>query len=216
MEVTDTALTIGGDIRCDPEALEPSSTVPQIALESVSLDATYTFGTGSDSGLDLSLGVQVDIHPPETAFVQRPCTIKGSIKYDKGNWTLEASTTPLYGSALYSFFDPKAADATLSLLDKLELGGLELVYKYQSGVGSEFKFSGAIYLGDIELDLEYNYTPEKWYFTASLSARTEGSTLNSIIESITGEEDILPGFVGDIGIGDRRSEERRVGKECVP
>lgn len=205
MEVTDKALTIGGDIRCNPEALDPNPTVPQIALESVSLDATYTFGTGSGAGLELSLGVQVDIHPPETAFVQRPCTIKGSIIYDKGNWTLQATTTPLYGSALYSFFDPKAKDATLSLLDKLELGGLELEYKYSNGVGSQFKFIGAIYLGDIELDLEYNYTPEEWYFAASLSARTEGATLNSIIESITGEDDILPGFVGEIGIGDKDS-----------
>ncbi|KAF8418700.1 hypothetical protein EV426DRAFT_539292 [Tirmania nivea] len=202
VEVTDTALTIGGDITCDPTALEPSD-VPQISLESVTLDATYTFGT--ESSLDLSLGLQIDIHPPASATQQTPCTIKGSIKYDDGNWTLEATTTPLYGSALYQFFDPKAADETLTLLDKLEFGGLELVYKYSDGVGSEFKFSGAIYLGDLELDLDYNYTKEEWYFAASLSARTESSTLNTIIQSITGEENILPGFVGDIGIGDKNS-----------
>ena len=107
IEISSSDISIGGEITCTPPE---ASDVPTIALDLVTLDATYTL-KGEDKGLLLSLMVDVTITPPAAAKHQDPFTIEGSLEYDDGNWTLLATTTPLYGGALYQFFDPAAQDS---------------------------------------------------------------------------------------------------------
>lgn len=89
----------------------------------------------------------------------------------------------------------------MTLLEALEVQELKLEYNYQKGVANNFRFDGILALGELELDLQYTYDTGGWDFSASLGATSATSTLGSVIQSITGDdEDILPGFVSDIPI----------------
>lgn len=107
---------------------------------------------------------------------------------------------PLFASTLYQFFDPDAQGGVMTFLEALEIRELELEYNYKEGVANNFKFEGILVLGELELNLEYKYDTDGWSFDAVLGATTEQSTLGSIIESITGDTDLLLPFVADIPV----------------
>ena len=59
---------------------------------------------------------------------------------------------------LASFFDPSMSDEMVSILGKLEIAELVLDYNYTStGKASDFLFTGIITIGNLQLDLFYQY-----------------------------------------------------------
>ena len=125
---------------------------------------------------------------------------------------LSAGMSHLKGSALYSLFDPTAHDGTLALLQRLAIRKFDMNYIYVNGAGNNFNCSGILELGGLELDLDYWHKPLEWEFSAKLGAAVQKSKLGKVIESITGEKDCLPPFVGDIPLEVTDSE---VSMKCM-
>lgn len=204
LQIDQEAISFYGLITCnDPSGTE---TIPPVRLDRVELSSTYTYGGSGKGKLQLALNFDVVLTPPPGSDPEdpeddpEPTTLAGGIDYNAGDWTLTASMTPLDFATIYEFFDPQAQDEVLTVLGKIQVFELDLVYNYKSGVGSDFKFEGILLLGELELQVKYNYTPEGWTLDAILGATTEGATLGGIIEGISGEKDILPSFIGDIPV----------------
>lgn len=198
LEVDSTTVAFFGKITCEAP---PAGPVPTITLGLVSLDAKYTFGGSESKGqLDLVLDINVEIQAPAESQFQTPTTITGNLEYHDGAWKLYGSMSPLFASTLFQFFDPDARGGVMTFLEALEIRELELEYNYEKGVANNFRFEGILVLGELELNLEYIYNTGGWSFDAVLGATSETSTLGSIIESITGDTDLLLPFVGDIPV----------------
>jgi hypothetical protein len=199
LEIDSTTFAFAGTITCG-EPKNDVNKVPMISLGQVSLDFQYIFGGAQKGDFLLSLEVDVEISAPPESEYQTPTKITGSLDYDGAEWTLRGSMKSCFASTLYQFFDPDSRDEVMKSLEALELHSLDLVYHYQKGVGSDFKFEGSLLLGDLELDLTYKYDAKDWSFDAVLGAKDEKSNIGSILESITGDEDLLPPFVADIPV----------------
>lgn len=197
IEIDDTAIVFAGALTCTEP---PASGLPTIYLGKVFVDASYTFG--SPGTFDLSLRVQTLIKGQAGSAFEPDAVLYGTVQYESGNWHLSASLQDLYASTLYSFFDSDSRDGVMTFLERLSIRELSLQYNYlKEGGASDFTFKGIIFLGRLELDLNFVYNSDGWTFSAALGANsTESSTIAEIVESIIGPTDDLPPFVGNIKV----------------
>lgn len=198
LEIDGTGIEFSGAIMCDEPKRGPD---PTIYLGKIKLYARYTF---SGSIFELAFDMTALIEPPAQSKYQAPAMLIGKLGYDGAakSWKLNASLQDLYGSTMYSFFNQASIDGgVMTFLESLEIKYLGLEYDYLT-TGNEFHFTGTILLGELELDLNYDYTPKDWTFAAKLSQNTDTtSTIGEIVNSIIGSaSDDLPSFVSSISV----------------
>lgn len=216
IEIDDTGIAFFGAISCNPP---DAGNVPIIYLDKIGLDAKYTFGGGGGKGsFDLSFEMEALIQPNAGSQFQTPSVMKGAIKYNSGEWHLNASLQDLYASTLYSFFDNDSRDSVMTFLERLEIKTLALEYNYipaPGGAAKDFLFTGVILLGKLELDLKFTHDGKGWKFNAALGAdSTETTNIGDIVTSITGSTEDLPDFVTNIEVGKPNTADDLVSINC--
>ena len=191
---------VNGVVVCpDPD---PNESVPPVRLGQVGI--SMAFAWKPTTSFDLQLNMVVAITPQDTTRFQTALLL-GSLSYDtsggNSSWQLAGSLQDLNFGTLYSFFAKDSQDAAMSILENITIKELDLVYNYvksEGGSASDFQFNGAITLGELELDMAYTYTPEKWTITATLGTSEQTPTsVNSILSSVVDGID-LPDFVGNV------------------
>lgn len=174
------------------------STVPQLDLGMISLQASFVWGKKSD--FNISLGIRTLLEPGKNSKHQETASLLGSLAYSSTTgWKLKASVNDLYGSNLYEMFDPESAGHVIPLIDSLVIKKLQLDYQYANGVGSEFKFDGLILIAALQLKLNFTFKDKQgWKFTATLEAQDAKATLGDILASILPGDDLeLPSFLAN-------------------
>jgi len=85
-------------------------------------------------------------------------SINLDLEYNSGNWTLEASADNVQISQLSNYFDSGIVSHISSTVQSLTLKFLDIVYTFsKKGDASSFLFTAALVLGELELDLYYQY-----------------------------------------------------------
>lgn len=202
IEISETYMSFYGAVACEPP---PPGDIPTIYLGKIGLGAQYTWGT--DSSFELSFEMKMLMEPPEGS-PNPTVNLIGTVDYTRdsngGSWVLTGELSYLYASTLYSFFDKDSRDGVMTFLEQLEIQYLTLEYHYEptnGGAAKQFKFSGIILLGEMELDLDFNYDNAGWTFNARVGENTtQDTTVGSIVQSILGNEVVLPSFVSNIAI----------------
>ncbi|KAL8769556.1 MAG: hypothetical protein Q9209_004487 [Squamulea sp. 1 TL-2023] len=88
-----------------------------------------------------------------------PARLSLDIAYrSPGSWLLRGHVDDLSIGVLYDFFDSSVRDSAVKLLGDLSVRSLEMLYTYDAnGEASAFFISAALVLGELELDLSYEY-----------------------------------------------------------
>jgi hypothetical protein len=144
-------------------------------------------------------------------------------------WYLEAKANNIQLSQLANYFDSTVRTQAVASVGSLVVRSLDILYTFdQAGDASSFLFTATLVLGQLELDLYYQYvTPAvtsqsasslawagggqpaeastlppgtPWIFEAFLGSTSPTSTIQSIITSISPSGPTLPGFVGTIPV----------------
>jgi hypothetical protein len=94
-----------------------------------------------------------------------------SMTYSSGDWLLMGYAQDLTGAMLFQFFDPAFRDPLVSVLGKLKIPLLQMVYTYAKekdkngksvgGAATSFAFVGVIQVGELQLRLLYQYASSK-------------------------------------------------------
>jgi hypothetical protein len=87
-------------------------------------------------------------------------SITVTLGYDNSQgseWSLSGSVTNLSVALLASYFDINCSDGAMAVLGQINLSELDVFYVYTAGKASSFLISGTLLLGELELDLNYQY-----------------------------------------------------------
>jgi hypothetical protein len=76
---------------------------------------------------------------------------------NKSSWLMTAQVEDLSVGLLASFFDKEVQDGAMNILKNLTLRHLNIAYAHTSGQASSFYIYGILQLGELELDLSYQY-----------------------------------------------------------
>ncbi|KAF4947853.1 hypothetical protein FGADI_10091 [Fusarium gaditjirri] len=182
------------------------STVPQLDLGQIMLRASFDWE--SKSSFQLDLGITTLLHPGQHSKHQETAALIGSLSYNAGDWKLQAAVSDLYGSNLYELFDADSVDTVIPLIDSLLIKDISFVYNYTKGEGSSFNFVGDILLGELELQLNFDFMNQKgWTFSAHLEAQDKKATIGDIIASVIPGDDLdLPPFLADTPFSGKSGE----------
>ncbi|RYC86244.1 hypothetical protein BFJ63_vAg10886 [Fusarium oxysporum f. sp. narcissi] len=187
------------------------STVPQLDLGQIMLQASFEWN--SKSNFQLELGITTLLHPGKHSKHQDTAALMGSLSYSSGGtsggtWKLQASISDLYGSNLYELFDPGSVDTVIPLIESLLIKDISFEYDYSKGEGTSFNFRGDILLGELELQLKFDFVNQKgWTFNAQLTPQYKQATIGDIISSIIPGDDLdLPPFLADTPFSGKSDE----------
>ena len=152
---------------------------------------------------------RANVTPPSAVFA----ILLHFEKTDAGRiWSLRASARNLSVRLIRSFFDTDVQDGALAVMDRINLASIDIAYVFQGKNAASFLMTGVLQLGELELDLRYDYskgtnTISSWNFEALLRTGSPSSTIASIAESIVpGSSEKLPEFVGSIPVAPNASQ----------
>lgn len=145
----------------------------------VKVQAIIQNGSGSiTTSLQLSseMSIKVDnIDPPVKLYF-------GIAYRSPGSWLLHGQANDIPLSSLSNFFASSVRKSAMKMLGSIAIRSLDMIYTYDpSGEASSFFISAALILGELELDLSYEYASARLTTnetSASQIAKTEG--INSI------------------------------------
>ncbi|KPM41417.1 hypothetical protein AK830_g5110 [Neonectria ditissima] len=211
LEISNKSITCEGALGC--EEPDPEN-IPSLILSRIDLRAQYIWAPSRDFHLEFGFGATM--FPAETTML--PIELRGSLKYDTAGWSVSAGleTTGAKGAHFLDFFDvkPKStlskassptqmASSAAALVQHIQLNYLELEYLYnnprdhsQKNAAKEFHFKGSVSIGNLELNLQFDYMGKKlWTFkTTALASGSKPCTIKEMIDSITADGSIqLPG-----------------------
>lgn len=207
---------------------------PMISLESINLDASYTWGTTSpsQSGFSLRLDIALSLYlggglqdakddydDPELQYGSA-AQLYGQVLYDKGKWQITASVYDLSISHLLCFWDLEDRDSILQYFGKINIEYVKIKYEFNRKEGSNPKIPSRLLVeGQFEIDsvatLTMTYENEggdDWGFTAGLrpSDKTgDNATIGKLLSSFLDAELvlILPKAIKDADIAKGKGDE---------
>ncbi|EMD00390.1 hypothetical protein BAUCODRAFT_28742 [Baudoinia panamericana UAMH 10762] len=116
-------------------------------------------------------------------------------------WLLTSSINDLSVGLLSDFFDPTVRGGAMAILDKLTLRSLNIVYAYSSGVASSFFMFGVLLLGELELDLLFQYVGTE-------SKDKEATAYDTVMGSKDGKGSLPPAAQGSSNIPENSASKR--------
>ncbi|KAF1834718.1 hypothetical protein BDW02DRAFT_597979 [Decorospora gaudefroyi] len=110
-----------------------------------------------------------------------------NVAYREGDWQMLGYAEGLKGSMLAPFFDKEYRSSVVSVLGKLQIPSLQVMYTYDKqkvsgtkevgGVATSFAICGRVQVGELELRLFYQYTSSRaGEKTAANSTTSTGET----------------------------------------
>ncbi len=176
----------------------------------MALDLAISSDTGKQKTFSVDLFTKFTLSPkgnqditPANFALGLHCDKKpSSTGLDTTTWMLHGTAQNVSVGLLASFFDnDDSQDGVMAVMGKLNLRSLELLYTYQSQTASSFLITGVLVLGDLEMDLSYQYVSTLLGPTDStatsqyLDANPDGGKLPSNPDDhfTTGAKDNTPG-----------------------
>lgn len=226
-----TTINSTGTVPGAAPATAPEPAPGPISWDEIGVQAYHEDHGGASStniqvSTSISLGISSTFPPASLAIDAEFLT--------GGFWTLHGHVEDLSIGLFASFFHPNISASATGLLGTLALRSLDILYTFHSsGEASSFLITGALTLGDLELDLTYQFasgligptdktaaqiawaetlgnaqevvTPvggtSQWSFQATLGAQSPGSTVGSVVASLSPDTyKALPAFVRDIEV----------------
>lgn len=123
----------------------------------------------------IDVGCAMSLNPPDGSDIS-PATLIVDLGYDNTNgseWTLSASLNNLSVALLGAYFDLTANVGAMDVLGGLSLASLNAFYAYTGGKASSFLLSGVLTLGELELDLNYQYISKTYHVPGSKTAAAQ-------------------------------------------
>ena len=193
-EVSTDQISFYGNMIVDPdEAVDPTKQ-PWLVLESISINAVYSWSTKS---LAFSFRAELLLQP-RTPLPTYVSVIDLEIDYVSNNksWTVIGTLDSLCVGSLYSLFPSADNEYVMDLMEDILINNFTIVYHHENNFTS-FASSAQILLSEVELDLTFNYDTNGWRFDALLSSYSStGVNLGDFLSGISSElGSILPDFV---------------------
>lgn len=126
-----------------------------------------TGGSPSKATTSLQVSTTVTLAPKDgddTGIAPATLHVGASFSSADGetSWIVRASVQDLSVALLANyFFDNTSNDGAMAVLGKLNLSSLNMIYTYDAGLASSFLITGVLELGELELDLSYQYVSSK-------------------------------------------------------
>lgn len=153
-QVTSKTLSLAAQLIAPPPP-PPTSTDPQVPAPFIWDELGVRLVVGS--GL-FSCSLATDFLLENPLDLTDLGMIGVNIDYQSGDWLLSGFAQNLNGAMLFDFFDPNYKKSLLSVLGKLEIPQLQVVYTYAAGgTATSFAFVGVVQVGLIQLRLFYQY-----------------------------------------------------------
>jgi hypothetical protein len=137
-----------------PTAFSWDEAAVDVTVRTVQTKKTYSIDVFS------SFTINPPPLPPDHAPVL-PASFALGLHCDKSGeettWILRAGAQNVSVGLLRSFFDPSDADGAMAVMDKINMKTLNIIYTYSGKTASSFLMTGILALGELELDLSYQY-----------------------------------------------------------
>ncbi|KAL2214623.1 hypothetical protein CC79DRAFT_153986 [Sarocladium strictum] len=125
------------------EAKPPPPVPPAISLEMVHLAASYTWGTTNPKAngfkfelaiaVDLLLGGKLNTEEGDDEQYDKAAKLTGLVKYDRGDWTIQAAVQDLSIQHLLQFWDLDDRGPISDFLGKINIDFIGIKYEYKNG-----------------------------------------------------------------------------------
>ncbi|KAJ9607108.1 hypothetical protein H2200_008180 [Cladophialophora chaetospira] len=100
--------------------------------------------------------------------------ISVTLAYDNStgssDWLLLGSVTNLKVAHIADLFDDDCSEGAMAVLGQLDLASLDVLYAYSAGKASSFLVQAVLKLGDLELDLSYQYVKKALHIAGTKTA----------------------------------------------
>ncbi|KAH8654008.1 hypothetical protein BGZ60DRAFT_159118 [Tricladium varicosporioides] len=135
-------------------------------LASMMSTKDVTKKTASKASTSLQVFSSVTLSPRSSQTDISPATLDVVASYTSTggdtSWMVHGSIQNLSVALLANyFFDKNSDNGASAVLGKLNLASLNILYTYDSGLASSFLITGVLQLGELELDLSYQYVSSK-------------------------------------------------------
>ena len=131
------------------------------SLDWVSISASYSTTSATLGELKFSFDATMNLRPRDYSLFNPVVPINLSVDYQSGpngsSWSIAGGAADLNGGFLYSLFPGTEKDAVMDILQDITITGLLIEFFHDTNKTS-FESTGSILLGDVELDLTFNYT----------------------------------------------------------
>ncbi|RKK90894.1 hypothetical protein BFJ71_g11251 [Fusarium oxysporum] len=151
----------------------PTTTGPQVPAPFVweDLDVRLAVGPGSFSctlATDFLLTSPLDLNDFGMIGL--------NVSYQNKSWLLSGLAQNINGAMLFGWFDPNYNESLLSVLGKLQIPEVQVVYTYaDGGAATSFAFVGTIQVGLLQLRLFYQYVSSNVTGQTAAQATPPGS-----------------------------------------
>lgn len=146
------AISVSGLISSTGAAAAPSG----FSWDSISVSAAVQT-VGQNATIDFQAATAFSLTPPPGSLVV-PAILRVNMEYYSGGfWLLHGRVEHLSAALLYQYFSNDVNSSAIGVLGKLELRDLDMLYTLQEEGPSSFLITGTILLGELELDLIYQY-----------------------------------------------------------
>ena len=225
-EITTAAVTLSTEyiaLKCTLANADPvdgdsnsKTVVPHLRLDQLTAYAKYRFASTSPAKaakLDLSFSATVIMSPRFSDPPLGPAFLRAEIDYstsaNNSAWRLYGSMSDVSMATLYSFFPNGDNQAVMNALENITISRFDLQYNYDpKGLGSHFSAGGLIYLGPVQLSLDFQYNTAKsgssrWSLDAKLAPKKpkEPVYFGDLLGGISPEiRQLVPAFLSSMSI----------------
>lgn len=193
-EISTNQISFYGNMIVDPDVVIDPTKKPWLVLETISINAVYTWSTKS---LAFTFRAELLLQPrtPPPTYVS---VIDLEIDYVSTikSWTVIGTLDSLCVGSLYSLFPPADQEHVMDLMEDIFINNFIITYHRENDFTS-FASSAQILLSEVELDLTFIYNTNGWNFDALLSNfQSTGVNLGDFLSGISFElASILPDFI---------------------
>ncbi|KAG8525205.1 uncharacterized protein KY384_008849 [Bacidia gigantensis] len=179
------------------------------SLDSVAIKASYSTTTAQTGTLNFSFDAKMLLRPRDYDIFTPIATILVDVQYghtsNGSTWLIRGGATDLNVGNLYSLFAGPESDTVMDILQDIYIAGLVIEF-FHSPTVTRLESTGEILIGDIELDLTFNYTwnsdkTTSYDFSATMSTdfSIDDQNLGDFLTGISSTlASLLPPFLTNI------------------
>jgi hypothetical protein len=148
--------TAVSDALATPPGKSASAAPEGFSWDMISVNALFESSTTETLTLQIFAGMSLNPKPGSSI---PPAELLVSAMYvTNGSWNLHARAYDITFPLLYSYLHSSVQNSSIGILQSLSIKSIVAVYTFDpNGDASSFFISGTILLGDLELDLSYEY-----------------------------------------------------------
>jgi hypothetical protein len=198
-----TILSFSTDIVRAPTSLDTggAGAPTGFSWDEISVNASLTKPKDQPSTTHIQIFSSFTLAPVNDLTID-PATLSVMATYDTGAWSLYGSVRNLSVALIADYFDEGCRSGAMAVLGHITLAKLEMFYTYHkassgdtASTASSFLISASIVLGELELDLSYQYVSSVLPTTEQSAAMKKWDPANDAKNKLTASTDSTPMYV---------------------